>query len=158
MNVLGTNHYIEQATHLLSDTNGLGYLLTDIGRLLRQRAQARLVGNDVTLVQAKVLVYVQRFEGVHQTDLAVMLEMQLGRLVKLVDQLINNNLIVRKPDPSDRRAYKLYISSAAAKYLNDLNVILNEVDDEALHGFTQGEINALTSALTKLRSNLAGQS
>ena len=158
MDALITKQYFAISDYYRADESGLGYLVTDISRLLRQRVQGRLVGGEVTLAKAKVLVYVQRFTGIHQTELAMMLEMQLSQLVKLVDQLIEGDLLSRKPDPIDRRAYQLYLAPTADKYLNDLNAILSQVDDEALNGFTESEKKVLSSALLKLRSNLLNKS
>src|SRR4051812_9261819 len=92
----------------------LGFLLADVSRLMRRAFQQRLEGSSLTLAQARALIYVSRHEGVRQIDLADLLEIQPITLARLIDQLAAAGLVERRPDPTDRRAYQVFLTSAAA--------------------------------------------
>ena len=49
-------------------------------------------------------------EGLKQSELAEMLDLQPITLTRLVDRLCANGLIERRADPNDRRAKRLYLT------------------------------------------------
>jgi DNA-binding MarR family transcriptional regulator len=95
----------------------LGYLLNDVARLIRQEFHKRIASSNFTQAQARVLVHVSRNEGIRQVALAELLEIQPITLARMIDQLQQHGLIERRTSPSDRRAYELYLTPAAAPHL-----------------------------------------
>jgi MarR family transcriptional regulator, transcriptional regulator for hemolysin len=67
-----------------------------------------------------VLARLDRFEGLKQSELAGMLDLQPITLTRLLDRLCVNGLIERRPDPNDRRANRLYLTRAARPLLERL--------------------------------------
>jgi MarR family transcriptional regulator, transcriptional regulator for hemolysin len=58
----------------------------------------------ITRAQWAVLVRLDRSEGLNQSELAEMLDLQPITLTRLLDKLSDSGLIERRPDPDDRRA------------------------------------------------------
>ena len=133
---------------------GIGFLITDIGRRLRRAFQKRMVGNSLTLAQARALVYVSRHRGIRQVELAEMLEVQPITLARLIDQLESHDLVQRHSDPNDRRAYQLHPTDNAAPHIEEIFSVIDGIRAEVLEGFSQQEIDALESALIKIRDKL----
>ncbi|ETX12224.1 MarR family transcriptional regulator [Marinomonas ushuaiensis DSM 15871] len=133
-------------------TTNLGFLMTDIVRLMRREYQKSPL--PMTPMQARALVYVARSEGIKQVTLAEMLDIQPITLARLIDQLVLDNLVERRADPKDRRAYGLYLTEHAAPCLKDIDVIIQEVRVKALKGLTEEQAAAAISALEMMRANL----
>lgn len=133
----------------------LGFLVSDISRLMRQQFQRRIAGSPLTLAQARALVRISRNEGIRQVDLAELLEIQPITLVRLIDQLAEAGLVERRPDPADRRAYRLFLTGHAGAQLKLIRTVSAETQAQALRGMKAAEASALFSALQTVRANLA---
>lgn len=137
--------------------DNLGFLLADVSRLMRQTFQQRLRGSSLTLAQARALVYVSRHEGVRQVELAELLEVQPITLARLIDQLADNGLVERRPDPDDRRAYQVFLKPEAASHLTAIKQVAAVIRTDALRGLNEQQIAVLLSALSTMRDNLAAR-
>ncbi len=140
-----------------SPQDSLGFLVTDISRLMRRAFQQKLDGSDMTLAQARALTYVSRHEGVRQVDLAELLEIQPITLARLIDQLADAGLVERRADPDDRRAYRLYLTAAAAPRLAAIRQVAATVRAHALDGLDKQQIASVIAALHKMHANLASR-
>ncbi len=143
--------------HAPDSSDHLGFLVADVGRLLRRAFQARLDGaaDTVTYAQARVLVWLARAEGLRQVDLAERLEIQPITLARLVDQLAAAGLVERRADPGDRRAYRLHLTPAAAPRLAEIRAIGDAVRAEALAGLDARQAAATVEGLRRIRASLA---
>lgn len=136
------------------DSQGIGFLITDISRRLRRAFQKRMVGHSLTLAQARALVYVSRHRGIRQVDLAEMLEVQPITLARLIDQLELHGLVQRRSDPSDRRAYQLHPTDKAEPHIKEIFSVIDSIREEVLQGFSDQEIDVVFSLLVKMRDKL----
>ncbi|NAW64792.1 MarR family winged helix-turn-helix transcriptional regulator [Photobacterium halotolerans] len=137
------------------NNNTLGFVMSDVTRLMRNLFKKRLKGQDLTLVQARALFYIARFEGVRQVELADMLEIKPISLVRLIDLLVEADLIERRPDPKDRRAYQIYLSATAQPHIDEILSVIKSIQDDALAGLSEAEIATVTFAFEKMRRNLS---
>jgi len=132
----------------------LGFLLADVSRLMRRKFQQRLADSCLTLAQARALVYVSRNEGVHQVELAELLEVQPITLARLLDQLSDAGLVERRADPDDRRAFRIYLTPDAAPHLKKINRVGAAIKKEVLHGMSDKQAETFISTLNHLRNTL----
>lgn len=132
-----------------------GFLLADASRLMRRAFERQISGTSLTLSQARALADVSRHEGCRQVELAEQLEVRPITLARLLDQLEQAGLVERRPDPDDRRAYRLYLRAEADHALADIRAAGDAMVAEALQGISEQEKAALTSALRKMRANLS---
>ncbi|MCO6057810.1 MarR family transcriptional regulator [Pseudomonas sp. MOB-449] len=135
----------------------LGFLLADASRLIRRSFEQHITGSTLTLSQARALAHIARNEGCRQVELADQLEVKPITLARLLDQLEQAELVERRPDPDDRRAYRLYLRPQADKALSDIRTAGAAILSVALQGFSEAEAAALASALRKMRSNLSSR-
>ena len=140
---------------LLHD-DSLGFLLADVSRLLRRTFEQSLEGSTLTLAQARALVYVARREGCRQVELAELLEVQPITLARLLDQLAEAGLVERRADPQDRRAYRVFLTPAAAPQLAAIEQAAARIRAAALVGLDDRQIDGLLVALRQMRDNLSG--
>lgn len=137
-----------------SHEDSIGFLLADVSRLLRRTFQDNLTNSELTQAQARALVYLMRNQGIRQVDLAELLNVQPITLARVLDQLAESGLIERRPDPQDRRAHRLYLLPAADAHIQSIEAVAKVVRSEALAGFNEDEIQALLTALNRVRRNL----
>ena len=135
----------------------LGFLIGDCSRLLRRRFDARARALGVSRAQWQVLVALSRQEGTNQAGLAEYLEVETITLCRMVDRLQEAGLVERRPDPADRRAWKLYLTEPARPLLDQLRQLGAVVIEEALSGFSPPQRESLYGGLTALRSNLSSR-
>ncbi|MEY4100026.1 MAG: hypothetical protein RL300_1197 [Pseudomonadota bacterium] len=135
--------------------NSLGFLLADVTRQMRRAFEKRLAGSFLTLAQARVLVYVSRQEGIRQIDLAELLDVQPITLTRLIDQLVSGGVLERRPDPTDRRAYQLYLLPSAKAHLESIEEVTRSIREEALDGLTERQVSDLLTMLQKMHDKLS---
>ena len=141
-------------TKSLSPAREFGFLLSDVARILRTTVdhEARAIG--MTRAQWSVLVRVQRQEGLHQADLAALLDLAPITLARIVDRLDAMGLVERRPDPEDRRANRLYLTTTAGPVLTRLGTIGERIMQNAVKGFDQDMLATLIQQLVHVQSNL----
>jgi len=135
----------------------LGFLLNDVSRLMRTHFDARARHLGLTRPQWRVLVFLARHEGINQSGLAEIIEVERMTLGRMIDRLEAARLVERRPDASDRRVHRLYLSAKARPILDEMVVLANQVQDEALSGLTDTDRESLKSILTIIKNNLTAQ-
>lgn len=134
----------------------LGFLLHDISRLMRRDFNRRIGGFELTQVQWRTLAHLARNEGVKQVTLAEILEIQPITLARLIDRLAALDLVERRPDPDDRRAVRLYLTSKAQPVLDALWEQSGQTREAALEGFSEAQREDLIAMLIRMKTNLGG--
>lgn len=132
----------------------LAFLLADVSRLIRRSFQKHIEGSSLTQAQARALIYVSRNEGIQQCELAELLEIQPITLARLIDQLEHSELVERRPNPTDRRAYQLFLTTKAAPHLAAIHDVGTAIRADALRGVNKDELAVLLATLNKMRTNL----
>ncbi|MGK2871100.1 MAG: MarR family winged helix-turn-helix transcriptional regulator [Alphaproteobacteria bacterium] len=132
----------------------LGFLLHDISRLMRRDFNRRVEGFELTQVQWRTLAHLARHEGVRQVALAEILEIQPITLARLIDRLQALELVERRPDPDDRRAIQLYLTSKAQPVLDALWDQSAQTREAALEGFSESQCEQLIHMLIRVKANL----
>ena len=134
-----------------------GFLIVDLARLFRQRFQ-RLVaveGLEVTAGEARTLLHASFGEGVRQTVLAERMRVEPMTLTNFLDRLERRGLIVREPDPDDRRAKRVRVTPAAEPLVERIRALAAAVRERAMLGLSPEEIEQFQRTLQVLRTNLA---
>jgi MarR family transcriptional regulator for hemolysin len=130
------------------------FLISDVGRLLRTYADQKARHSGMTRAQWAVLLKLERYEGLNQSELAEYLDIQPITLTRLVDRLCDSGLIERRPDSNDRRAKLLYLTPAARPLLERISAQVEVLAEEVLAGLDPGAIDAVLSQLGIARENL----
>ena len=136
------------------DAPTFGFLLHEVARLMRRRFERNARGSGLTRSQWQVLACLSRHEGINQTGLAELLEIEPITLVRFVDKLQILGLVERRPDPSDRRAWLLHLTPVARPKLALLHRLGVVTRGEALAGVPEADIEHLLKTLQALKANL----
>ncbi|MFZ0848960.1 MAG: MarR family transcriptional regulator [Hyphomicrobiaceae bacterium] len=79
---------------------------------------------------------------------------QTATLGRIIDKLHTRGLIERHPDPSDRRVWLLYLTSAARPKLSQLRRLGEVTRGEALAVVPEADTERLLNTLQTLKPNL----
>jgi MarR family transcriptional regulator for hemolysin len=132
----------------------LAFVINDVGRLLRTLADQKAAQFGMTRAKWAVLARLERFEGLKQTELAEMLDLQPITLTRLLDGLAHNGLIERRPDANDRRANRLHLTAAARPLLERLGMLGHDLMGTALDGLDDASVASLLADLSAVKENL----
>ena len=128
--------------------------LTDVARMLRTFADQRARQFGISRAQWVVLMRLDRSEGMNQSELAEILDLQPISLTRLLDRLAENGLIERRADPNDRRANRLYLTPAARPLLEQLAALGEDLMQIVLKNVDAGAQERLLRDLGTMKNNL----
>jgi len=137
-----------------SENREIAFTINDVARLLRTYADQKAAQFGMTRAKWAVLARLDRFEGLKQTELAEMLDLQPISLTRLLDGLADNGLIERRADPADRRAKRLFLTPAARPLLERLSDLGEDLMQTALARLDRAELTVLLARLSTIKENL----
>lgn len=132
-----------------------GFLLHDIARLLRKRFDQRARALGLSRSQWQVLAHLSRHEGINQSGLADILEVENITLGRQIDRMEEAGWVERRADPGDRRARLLFTTEKVAPVMERMRALAAETRNEALAGLPDAEREALIESLIHVRANLS---
>jgi MarR family transcriptional regulator, transcriptional regulator for hemolysin len=135
----------------------VSFVLSDVSRLLRKRFDQRAAKLGLTRAQWRVLAHIGLREGINQSALADILEVENITLGRHIDRLQDSGWVERRSDPDDRRAWRLFIMDKALPIMRRMQVISVDTRAEALDGFSTEEEDLLLRALLRVKSNLLNE-
>jgi DNA-binding MarR family transcriptional regulator len=144
----------ELAYYMLAMTESLGFLLSDVSRLLRRRFDERARASGASVAQWRVLKILLRTPGLNQGQLAELLEVEPITACRMIDRLEEAGFVERRRDPADRRAWRIHLTDKAGPVLDELHVLAADLIEETLQGFSSRQREELIAALEGLRANL----
>ena len=132
-----------------------GFLVNDVARMFGRRFDQNGRRLGLTRAQCRTLGYLARNEGINQAGLADLLEIRPMTLVRQIDRMEDAGWIERRPDPTDRRARRLYLTAKARPVLGRIWDVANETRDEALARLSPAEAERLIGLLRRVHATLA---
>lgn len=133
----------------------LPYLLSDSARLLRRAFDARVRALGMTSPQARLLLILSVNEGENQGFYAERLEVEPISLTRMIDRMEESELIERRRDPADRRAWRLHLTDRSRQVIDEARLCLADLEDEMLAGIAASQREALADILETIRVNLS---
>ncbi|MGK5629206.1 MarR family winged helix-turn-helix transcriptional regulator [Streptomyces sp. URMC 123] len=140
----------EQDTHRIA--SGLAAVLPALHRALDRRLTQDFPHPKLPEGQLALLRLVGERDGITVREAAEALLMKPNNVSALVTQLSGLGLLERRQDPADKRVAHLHVTAEARHRLTAVAALVDGYVTEALHTLTDGELDALGSALGALRS------
>jgi len=128
--------------------------LVESSRFLRNYIDHRAKGRGTTRAQWIVLFRLRDQEGLSQVDLADVLELQPISLVRLLDRLVEHGLVERKHDPRDRRANRLFLTSAGRQLADDLDSLRESIATDVLQDVPDAAIEISLKTLIDIKERI----
>ncbi len=137
----------------LRDT--VGYMLAQVCRLHRQRADVLLNQIGLHVGQEMFLCGLWANEGVTQTELAEILQLQPATVTNTLQRLEREKIIERRDDLDDQRVSRVYTTEKGRNLERLVNEKWSQLESEAFDGFTVEERVLLRRLLQLAYRNLA---
>jgi MarR family transcriptional regulator for hemolysin len=131
-----------------------GYLLGDVTLLFRKHFDRRAVKFGLTRAQWRATKVLYHREGLRQTELAEFLEMEPIAVGRVIDRLQAAGFVERRPDPKDRRAWRLYTTEQARVIIDDMESIARDLRRDATRGIDPDELRQALAVINRIKDNL----
>nr|BFE58750.1 MarR family transcriptional regulator [Dactylosporangium thailandense] len=125
-------------------------LLTRAQKLLRAAADEAMSEHGVRIGQNLVLEVLWTADGLSPGELATRLGVTTPTIVNTATRMVNDGLIERRPDPTDRRLVRLYLTDKARAAQTPIAEVRRRLADHALATLTEEERRVMEVALQKI--------
>jgi DNA-binding MarR family transcriptional regulator len=130
----------------------LGFMLGKLSQRLIRQAEDALTGLGLQTKQVGVLTLLADSGPKSQKEIGDRLEIDRTTMVSLVDGLERDELVARKPDPLDRRAFLVTLTAKGKRTLGKAHDIVIATEQKFLLRLSDGERKQLLTFLTTLFS------
>jgi DNA-binding MarR family transcriptional regulator len=130
----------------------LVFLLTVAQRRLQRWMASRTQASGVTAAQSGLLFILGQRDGVLMGEAGAALDLGPPGISGLVDRMAAANLIKRRADPDDGRAWRLWLTPAGRAAMAQSKAGLVEVNTRLTEGFTDAEIDVVARWLTSMQN------
>ncbi|HEX3811080.1 MAG TPA: MarR family transcriptional regulator [Rhizomicrobium sp.] len=129
-------------------------LLHTLAGLMRTRADQVARTHGMTRAQWIILARLGRQQGLSQNELAVICEVEPITIARQIDKLEARGLVERRPDPMDRRIWRLHVLPAAKPLIAEITDYREALNDECLGGIDSETQEFVIDTLLQIKSNL----
>ena len=140
--------------NILDVLSSPGHLISLAARGFTRLSEARLKPLGFGVGHLPVLVALQDGQASSQRELARFARIEQPSMAQMLTRMERDGLIVRTPDPIDKRSSQINLTESARTRLPDACAVLFDGNRDALDGFTEQEAAQLTALLTRLIANL----
>ena len=136
------------------DERHIGFLISDVARLMRTAFDRRVRGLGLTRSQWLVINRLHRRPGATQSELAEMLEVEKATAGRMVDRMEKKGWVVRRPDAADRRVNRLHLTAEADLLQLQLSQVADRTVDDALALLSPRERDRFSEAMRRVKRQL----
>lgn len=137
-----------------SPERNFGFLVHDVARLMRTVYDRRTRALGLTRSQWWVLNHLYFNEGISQSELADLLDVEKPTLGRLLDRLEAKGWLERRAAQGDRRIKRVYLTGEVQDLMRSLREIAASVRADALDGLDEAERERFLATLVLIKSNL----
>jgi MarR family transcriptional regulator, transcriptional regulator for hemolysin len=136
-------------------SRNFGFILNDVARLLRTAFDRRVKSLGLTRSQWWVLNHLYRNDGITQSELADILEVERATLGRLLDRLETKGWVRREGHADDRRAKRVFLTEEVEPALKAMRAAAAELRRDALSGISAEDQSRFVDALLAVKANLS---
>jgi len=136
------------------DERQVGFLISDVARLMRTAFDRRVRRLGLTRSQWLVINRLHRRPGATQSELAEMLEVEKATAGRMVDRMEKKGWVERRPDAGDRRVNRLHLTEEADLIQLRLARIAERTVDDALALLSPAEREAFSELIGRVKRQL----
>jgi DNA-binding MarR family transcriptional regulator len=137
-----------------SADRNFGFLLHDVARLMRTTYDRKMRQLGLTRSQWWVMTHLYFNEGISQTELSSILDIERATLGRLLDRLEAKGWLERRPHPNDRRIKRVYLTGEVELLMQTMRAMAADVRAQALAGVSAQEQEQLLGLLAKVKGNM----
>jgi DNA-binding MarR family transcriptional regulator len=128
----------------------LAYIIATANKRLEDELHERLRPAGIPIEQLRILEIVHAGDGCSMRELATLALIEPTTLTKIIDRMVSDNLVMRAPDPEDRRRVLIRITQQGRVLFRRLDRITTSQEDRLQKQFPVEKIAELRRLLTEL--------
>jgi DNA-binding MarR family transcriptional regulator len=141
---------------IINDSDrGFGFLLTESARLFRKLLDRRLHPLGLSRAQWSVLAILSNRDGLSQSQLAELLEIERTTTGRLIDQVQKSGWVERRPIPGDRRLWGVYLTEQTRPLIAEVERIVLASRMDVLDGLSPAQQEELSRSLLAVKASLS---
>lgn len=130
----------------------VNFLLTKAQQSVFQYFKAILAEHDVTPVQYGILKCLWTENSQTPREIATSLCLDSSTITGILDRMENKGLVMRTPDPDDRRALRVILTEQGSRLQQPVEKVMEEGNDFVLGLFSKKEQEQLMNFLERIGS------
>ena len=135
----------------------IGLLIHDVARLLRVLYDRQMASIGLTRSQWWLLTYLFFKDGINQSELAILMDMEKAPLSRLLDRMEIKGWVIRKNESKDRRTKNIYLSESVKPLISSMRDKAAKYRSESLSILNDKDINKLKDILQILKKDLTSK-
>ena len=138
------------------ETKG-GYLISRIKQAGTRIFDRMLAASGIDAfngAQGRILYVLWQHEDISISSLSAKTSLANTTLTSMLDRMENSGLIVRKPDPADRRSRLIALTDKAKALQHDYELVSQKMNERYYIGFNESEIRQFEAYLQRVLENL----
>lgn len=139
---------------LRDERRALGFLLSDVARMMRAAFDRKVKRIGLTRAQWQVLALLYHRPDVSQTELAELLEVERATAGRIIDRMERKGWVTRVPDPADRRINRLRLTPEAHDIEEEMGRAATDLLDDVMATLDEEEREALAEMLGRMKAQL----
>ena len=135
----------------------IGLLIHDVARLLRVLYDRQMASIGLTRSQWWLLTYLFFKDGINQSELAILMDMEKAPLSRLLDRMEIKGWVIRKNESKDRRTKNIYLSESVKPLISSMRDKAAAYRSESLSILNDKDVNKLKDILQILKKDLTSK-
>ena len=141
-------------TIAFSARESLAFRFDEIVRQMSRTMDARLFDYDLSRTQWRLLAYVLKHEGMTQSELARVADLERASVGQTIDVMERKQIVERRHADGDRRVWRIFSTEKARALVPELRTVVDDVFTCMFAGFDAGKDAALRDLLNQIVTNL----
>lgn len=134
--------------------DSLGFIVNRTNTKLKNELLRQFKPYDVTPEQWAVLNRLWERDGTTPKEISEKTFKDLPNTARILEKLLRKKLVVRQPDPADRRSSRVFLTDRGRSLKGVLVPIAQDVLDRATRDIGADSVKELKQLLNKIYSNL----
>lgn len=134
--------------------NSIGYLLIQICKARRNKANEMLAKFDIHAGQDVLLTYLGQEDGQTVSNLVEKICISHATMVRMIERMESNDLIHKAKDENDMRVSRIYLTDKGKTALQEVYAVWKSLEEKTLMGISGEDQDTLRRILGNLLDNL----
>ncbi|MTE01478.1 MarR family transcriptional regulator [Paracoccus sp. YIM 132242] len=128
----------------------LSYLIARVNRMVEDDLTRRLQPDGFSIDQFRILKVLDHERPLAMGELAARVLVEPATLTKIIDRMVSEGLVVRLPDPADRRRVLVSLGPAGERSARDLLKIGRDHEERIAQGLPKRDLQRIRQILSDL--------
>ncbi|MDQ0148219.1 MarR family winged helix-turn-helix transcriptional regulator [Eubacterium multiforme] len=132
----------------------IGFITNKGAKKLADEFNKRVQEYGMTRVQWIALFYIGKSDGIFQKELSDLMNVKESSMVRLIDRMEKEDLVIRKKQANDRRVTSIFLTHKGKELREKVLPLGQEFQDDATKEISSEELDNFKKVLEKMIKNI----